>query len=397
MYLKQKYKIKSLSSSIIYGPNASGKTNIIGAMDVLRSIVLRGNIKNSEEKSSVNIASSSLEFIPNSNFTHVQPVNFFISFIEKETKYDYYLSLDLGVFMDSHYNRKILKETLTINNKLVFDREDDVTFSKSFKNTNQLDNLYVEIMQRSLNPQELFLTNGFKIIISSEIVNNIVEWFTNKFMIIYRADSLTLIHRFSNPNKKAVYVEKTTDEAVKLFGVNNNGLGYIMNEDENQAKLYSLFNDAHGNSIAVSADLYESYGTIRFVNMFPLVIKAILTGGTLVVDEFDASIHPMALMSIINIFHNDDINIHHAQLIFNTHNPIFLNSNLLRRDEIKFIEREMQGSILYTLADFKTSGPNGVRKNEDYMKNYFVNQYGAIRDIDFTPIFEEIISQLREK
>ncbi|MFR8249403.1 MAG: AAA family ATPase [Lachnospiraceae bacterium] len=58
--------------------------------------------------------------------------------------------------------------------------------------------------------------------------------------------------------------------------------------------------------------------------MFPLVIKAMQTGGTLVVDEFDASIHPMALMSIINVFHNDDVNIHHAQLIFNTHNPIFL-------------------------------------------------------------------------
>ena len=42
---------KGLSSSVIYGPNAAGKTNIIGAMDVLRSIVLRGNIRNSEEKS----------------------------------------------------------------------------------------------------------------------------------------------------------------------------------------------------------------------------------------------------------------------------------------------------------------------------------------------------------
>jgi AAA15 family ATPase/GTPase len=51
--------------------------------------------------------------------------------------------------------------------------------------------------------------------------------------------------------------------------------------------------------------------------MFPLVIRAILTGGTLVVDEFDASIHPMALMSIINIFRNDEVNVNNAQLIFN--------------------------------------------------------------------------------
>jgi AAA15 family ATPase/GTPase len=128
------------------------------------------------------------------------------------------------------------------------------------------------------------------------------------------------------------------------------------------------------------------------------VIRALLTGGTLVVDEFDASIHPMALMSIINIFHNDDINVHHAQLIFNTHNPIFLNSNLFRRDEIKFVERDddTNSSVIYSLSDFGTTGEKGVRKHEDYMKNYFISQYGAIKDIDFTPIFEELISQVGE-
>lgn len=101
------------------------------------------------------------------------------------------------------------------------------------------------------------------------------------------------------------------------------------------------------------------------------------------------------LMSIINVFHNDDINIHHAQLIFNTHNPIFLNSNLFRRDEIKFVERDDDShqSILYALSDFGTTGDKGVRKHEDYMGKYFVSQYGAIRDIDFTPIFEEILDR----
>ena len=117
-----------------------------------------------------------------------------------------------------------------------------------------------------------------------------------------------------------------------------------------------------------------------------------LNSGTLVVDEFDASIHPMALMSIINIFHNDDINTNHTQLVFNTHNLIFLNSNLFRRDEIKFVERddETHLSSFYSLSDFGTVGKSGVRKNEDYMKNYFVNRYGPIRDIDFTPIFEAL-------
>ena len=90
--------------------------------------------------------------------------------------------------------------------------------------------------------------------------------------------------------------------------------------------------------------------------------------------------------------------IHHAQLIFNAHNPIFLNSNLFRRDEIKFVERDddTHDSVLYALSDFGTTGDKGVRKHEDYMSKYFISQYGAIKDIDFTPIFEEILCDEKE-
>lgn len=393
---------KGLSSSVIYGPNAAGKTNIIGAMDVLRSIVLRGNIRNSEEKSSPNPASAALELIPNNQYFESRPVEFAVEFIEDGLRIGYSISLDLGVFLDCDYQRKILKEELYVNGEVIFCRDERLTVGnlkeikpyitdKLYKNADGL----VEIAKNSLNQEELFLSNGFKLIFSQTFVKLVTDWFMNKFMIIYRADSMQLIKRFADPQKKAVYVERTTDKAAKLFGINSNAVGYVVSDEDSEAKLCSLFkNDRNNKTAAMAAELFESYGTIRFVNMFPLVIRAILTGGTLAVDEFDASIHPMALMSIINIFHNDDINIHHAQLIFNTHNPIFLNSNLFRRDEIKFVERDDEShySSLYALSDFGTSGERGVRMHEDYMKNYFISQYGAIKDIDFTPIFEEIIA-----
>src|SRR5690606_27940180 len=120
-------------------------------------------------------------------------------------------------------------------------------------------------------------------------------------------------------------------------------------------------NGSNANRI-IAAESFESYGTIRFIYMFPAIMAVILRGGTLVVDEFDASLHPMALMSMINIFHNDELNKKNAQLIFNTHNPIFLNSNLFRRDEIKFVERDDHTfcSTHYSLSDFGTSGESGV-------------------------------------
>lgn len=397
--------LKGLCSSVIYGPNASGKTNIIGAMDTFRAIALRGHIRNSEEQSSPNQASSALELIPNNTAKCSEPVLFSVDFIENDLLIHYEVSLDLGCFLDSEYTRKVVREELQVNNEKIFVRDETLSFG-DFKNINKFitDNIHkneesiIEIARNSLNDEELFLMNGFKLIISQSFVKLITNWFANKFMVIYRADSLQLIKRFVDPQKQTVYVEQTTNNAAKLFGINSNALGYVISEDDADAKLCSIFKNMkdHKNAI-VAAEIFESYGTIRFVNMFPLVIRAILTGGTLVVDEFDASIHPMALMSIINIFHNDEVNTNHAQLIFNTHNPIFLNSNIFRRDEIKFVERdEDNNSVLYALSDFGTTGEKGVRKHEDYMKNYFISQYGAIKDIDFTPIFEELISKERE-
>jgi AAA15 family ATPase/GTPase len=398
--------IKGLCSSVIYGPNAAGKTNIIGAMDVFRSIVLRGNIRNSEEKVSPNPAAAALELIPNNTLKKSEPVELSVEFIEDGFLVRYYLCMDLGTFLDSEYERKITKEELVVNGEQVFHRADDLIIQnlkvmKSYVQESIGKDIkgLVEIAKNSLNQEELFLTNGFKLIFSQAFVKLITDWFTNKLMVIYRADSMQLIKRFADPQKKAVYVEKTTDRAAKLFGINSNALGYVVSDDDSEAKLCSLFKSDKGKKAsAMAAELFESYGTIRFINMFPLVIRAILTGGTLIVDEFDASIHPMALMSIINIFHNDDVNIHHAQLVFNTHNPIFLNSNLFRRDEIKFVERDDDShySKMYALSDFGTTGDKGVRKHADYMKNYFVSEYGAIKDIDFTPIFEEIIASERE-
>ena len=397
--------VKALSSSVIYGPNASGKTNIIGAMDTLRSIVMRGNIRNAEEKSSPNAAAYALELIPN-NTIEAEPVLLEVSYIENNLKVNYSIEIELGSFLNDDFKRRIKKEELHINEELVFTRGDNLSFGNfktiknfiatTFKSTDQ--NI-IDIANNSLNDEELFLTNGFKLIISQQITKQITDWFTNKFMIIYRADSLQFIRRFIDPQKKTIYVEKTTNTAAEMFGISSNALGYIANDEETEAKLCSIFKELEGNKAAVlAADIFESYGTIRFINIFPLVIRAIMTGGTLIIDEFDASIHPMALMSIINVFHNDDLNKYKAQLIFNTHNPIFLNSNLFRRDEIKFVERsaETQTSSLYSLSDFGTTGEKGVRNHEDYMKNYFISQYGAIKDVDFSPIFEELLNDETE-
>ena len=387
---------KGLCSAIIYGPNASGKTNIISAMDVFKEIVLKGNIRNSDELRSPNISEGKLELIPNNLNRCPKPTKFYIRFIEGELLVEYELKIDLGLFLDRNYQRKIEFESLRINDKTIYERTDRIEFFNLKSIEKYLITEFREnedsakaIARNNLNETELFLTNGFKMMFSSKIVSFILEWFEEKFIVIYRADAAEIKSKLDNTEGGKIFINRTTNDAAKLFGINSNALGYVVPEDGREPQLCSIFKD---NGVAIPAKHFESYGTVRFINIFPLILKALVEGSVLVMDEFDANIHPMALMNIINIFH-DDINKKNAQLIFNTHNPIFLNANIVRRDEIKFVERddETHLSAHYSLSDFKTSGSNGVRKADDYLKHYFLGRYGAVKDIDFYDLFETLI------
>lgn len=387
---------KGLCSAIIYGPNASGKTNIISAMDVFKEIVLKGNIRNSDELRSPNISEGKLELIPNNLNRYPKPTKFYIRFVEGELLVEYELKIDLGLFLDRNYQRKIELESLRINDKTIYERTDRIEFFNLKSIEKYLITEFREnedsakaIARNNLNETELFLTNGFKMMFSSKIVSFILEWFEEKFIVIYRADAAEIKSKLDNTEGGKIFINRTTNDAAKLFGINSNALGYVVPEDGREPQLCSIFKD---NGVAIPAKHFESYGTVRFINIFPLILKALVEGSVLVMDEFDANIHPMGLMNIINIFH-DDINKKNAQLIFNTHNPIFLNANIVRRDEIKFVERddETHLSAHYSLSDFKTSGSNGVRKADDYLKHYFLGRYGAVKDIDFYDLFETLI------
>lgn len=387
---------KGLCSAVIYGPNAAGKTNIIGAMDTFKSIVLRGNINNADVLS-LNVAASSLELVPNCN-GDAAPTEFGIQFVDHGLMIDYSLIVDLGTFMDKDYPRKILEEQLTVNGKQVFLRNESLAVQLPFvikyyvnKSIKKKTAKMLELAKDGLTDTELFLNNGFKSIYAQKLTAAILDWFTNRFIVVCHAEDMRVVRKFTDPKANTVYVEKTLTEAAREFGITANALGYKPNSEAKEGEdvtLVSIFDNK-----LLPAEVFESYGTIRFVNEFPLVILALLNGGTLVMDEFDASIHPMALMNIINIFHNDEVNKNGAQVIFNTHNPIFLDATLLRRDEIKFVERDETtgNSIQYALSDFRTA--DGVRKGEDYMNNYFISRYGAIRDVDFSPILESLISR----
>ena len=386
---------KGLSSSVIYGANASGKTSIIEAMDVYKSIILRGNIRNATPQN-INAAADNLEMIPNVDNDKKEPIEFNIKFIEDNILFEYGISIDIGLYATKDLSREILSEKLFVDNNLIFDRNTKtiefhkINFIEQYliKNFKENEKSLREIAGSNINKEELFLVNGFKNIFSQILADRITNWLNKKFITIYMANTLLVSPQYDR-EKIQFFKSSPVNDIAKIMG-SINDIGYVYAKEDSSSHMVSVLNKK---KIFVPANIFESYGTFRFLNIVPILTLVLKKGGTLVVDEFDASLHPMVVMNIVKIFHNDEININKAQLIFNTHNPIFLNSNFFRRDEIKFVERNEQThfSELYSLSDFGTDGKDGVRKGEDYMKNYFVNKYGAIRDIDFSSVFEKLI------
>ena len=118
----------------------------------------------------------------------------------------------------------------------------------------------------------------------------------------------------------------------------------------------------------------ESVGTQRFFSRIGLWMEAINSGAVLVVDELEASMHPLLTRHLIEMIQDQTVNQNHAQLIFTTHDTGLLDLKLLRRDQIWFAEKDeksMQTDI-YALTEFSP------RKDENIAKGYLQGRYGAI-------------------
>jgi AAA15 family ATPase/GTPase len=138
-------------------------------------------------------------------------------------------------------------------------------------------------------------------------------------------------------------------------------------------KKYNSSGDIVG-EVTFELDKEESKGTRKFFAMSAPIIDTLQHGKVLIIDELDASLHPILTQYLIQLFHDKKINKKNAQLIFATHDTNLLKPYIFRRDQIWLTEKNKFGSTdLYSLAQFK-----GVRAKEDFEKQYIQGKYGAI-------------------
>ena len=139
-----------------------------------------------------------------------------------------------------------------------------------------------------------------------------------------------------------------------------------------QVKIKFVHSTESGETFSLKAD-EESDGTQRIFEIAGIWQKVLEKGYVLLVDELNDSLHPTLLRHLVSLFNSAKYNPNHAQLIFTTHDTSVLDKDLLRRDQVWFIEKDKnQNSALYPLSDFKP------RKSEALQKNYLQGRYGAL-------------------
>ena len=160
-------------------------------------------------------------------------------------------------------------------------------------------------------------------------------------------------------------------------------------DDDEQIKIDAIHKMAGSKKTAKIPLQNESSGTLKMFALYPMLQDVLDVGGVFFIDELNARLHPLLVRAFLITFLDPELNKNHAQLVFTTHDSWQLNGNGLRRDEIWFTEKDIDGvSTLYSLADFVDEDGVKIRKDENYEKNYLLGKYGAIPTLKYFDMFK---------
>lgn len=365
---------KVLPVTAIYGPNASGKSNVCEAFKYMRHMVL----------SSFRLSGTSARPIGVSRFfagTSQQEKSSFEVFFtndrdEKERVYNYGFCVDGNAFVE---------EWLTVRaktgkqGKLVFhrdEREEERLLDLSGVNKSFRENIGVSLGKDSL---LLSLGNSLRV---PELME-VYAWFGRCSSVSFGRDIRRPGWRFerwfrSHQNEEQAvldYLAVFDDSIDRIEVVDYDSEEYDeYGKRQSYSEIVAFHKAGHGFSLELESD-----GTLQMLDLYPTLASAFEWGGVVVADELGAHLHPLLLRNVVLSFLNPQVNKGHAQLIFTTHDVWLLFAGLLRRDEVWFTEKDADGaSTLYSLADFQDEGGKKIRKDESFGKNYLLGKYGAI-------------------
>lgn len=152
------------------------------------------------------------------------------------------------------------------------------------------------------------------------------------------------------------------------------------------SRIVSWHNDSSGTKVDFDLQNDESQGTQRFFAVAGRLLNALQEEAFVVVDEIDASMHPLLTRRLLELFQSAEANKNGAQLLFTTHDSSLLDQDLFRRDQIWLAEKCDGASQFFSLADIKPP----IRNTESFLRNYLVGRYGGTPHLGRA--FDDLIS-----
>lgn len=144
----------------------------------------------------------------------------------------------------------------------------------------------------------------------------------------------------------------------------------------------------HNNTDIEFSNIDESAGTMRLYHIAPMIIIGLNTSDTWVLDEIECRLHPQIVEFIIRLFHEKAVNKKNPQLIFTCHNAALMNSDLFRREQIWLTQKNTQGATELTCLDEY----NQIRADTNFEKWYREGRFEAIPDVNYTKLRDVIVS-----
>ena len=366
-----------LQSAVIYGANASGKSNLIRALQYMRGIVIESAsvIKPGQ---TFNVQSFQLD-----DRSDNQPSEFEVTFLVDGVRYQYGFSMT-----DKHIVSEHLLVYKTFKPQRWFERYLDAETGKTVYAFGAGLKGPKSTWEDATRPNSLFLSMAVQL--NSETLRPVFDWFSNNLVIFNERAKLNpqvSIQKLNQPTGKKevcnflsaadisisdieIVVQKVPGQTVHFDMVA--GKTEVRPEEMEQQEIRFHHVTESGKAVFSLAD--ESSGTRSLLFLTGPVLDILRQGLTLVIDEFDASLHTLLVRELVRLFHCPEANTSGAQLIFTTHDTSLLDApDLFRRDQIWLVEKDIdQASALVALSEFSP------RKNEALERGYLMGRYGGV-------------------
>ena len=381
-----------LKSAVIFGGNASGKSNIMKAFAYMLNVVRLSSAQ-------IPVVASN-EYFMFQRGAQTKPSLYEVEFIQNGIYYKYGFELCGGI----------------VEHEWLYKREERLVKIFERENGKPLEIMGVDsqaIKMIKIPDSTLFLSIGNNYNLDINIyLNNVIQWFLNVLIVFENSANSLDIYTIENGKYKKLALEilKRADIGISDFEVVKNKIATVTHPDDvlklntqmqiNPAMLsgqlkaeneniynidmrtdFIVFDENDINCGKKSVMLFKeggfnSEGTVRLLCYLGWILAALDQGRTIFIDELDSKLHFLVADYIIGLFNSIEHNPKNAQLICTAHNVMLMDEGL-RRDQIYFTSKDKQGrSSLVSLADY-----NGVRKTDLFSKRYLAGFYADLPNL----------------